>query len=245
MLGARTEVSNVNIVAKELDEIDLLLFAIGVQVFDLNRTTDASADYLVPHPHELVNIHASPAHHSCLPASGAVALVCDPLDDNRIDRVVLVDQLHGLDHLADLLGLSLAPPQDVVDVVDLATLLVALVVKVADARELVHLAQLLLLLVHQLVLVEEADQLALARLQDNLTGKLVDSEALYDVKDVYLEVQLRLCVLLNPVLAPWLNPATKAASMAEFTQHETAAVLVREELSVDDRSVQPRLEVLV
>ena len=177
------------------------------------------------------------------PLSRSVLLVRNSVYYYRVYRVFLRYHFDGSYDFTDALPCSRLPEQ-VLHVRRLALVLPALRVEIAFTILCFFLSskQLLLLLIHQLVLVKEADELSLSRFEHDLTGKLMHPKPLDDVEDVNLQVELLLRVLLHPVFALHFRSTAEAALAAKVAQSKAATVLVGEELPVDDCLIEAPLQ---
>ena len=80
-------------------------------------------------------------------------------------------------------------------------MLVSLRVDIALPVHIQRLFQLHFILIHQLILVKESYELALSRLEHDLTRELVHSQSLNNVKDVDLQIELLFGIFLHPIFA--------------------------------------------
>lgn len=239
----REEAGKVDLLAPAYVALIIAIHAIVLIVtLEVYLSADAAAHHVVPRPNELVDVGARLRHQSRPTVQSPVNLIGDTLDEDFVDRVVLGYHAHGFDDLADTYARRVVlVEEDVVHVARLASVLVSLAIHAVDSDVLgFQPHQLLLFFVHQLVLVEEADELALSRLEHDLAGELVHAEPLHDVEDVDLQVELLERVLLEPVLALRLHTTAQAALVSKLAQHEATAELVGKELPVDDGALKPR-----
>ena len=158
---------------------------------------------------ELVHVHSSGARHHG-PLTRSVVGVGDPVNDDLVNWVGLIDGAGRLDHLLDTDIL----PDEVFQVREFIATLALEANRGVQAVGVGGLASGFLVVL-QLVVVKEADQFALVGLQSHLAGELVDSEPLHDVEDVKLQIELLLGVLVEPVLALGLHAAAAAPCGAE------------------------------
>lgn len=90
----------------------------------------------------------------------------------------------------------------------------------------------------KLVIIKEANQIALARLKRDLNCERVYTKLFDNFKNISLSSEFGLCVLLQPILARWLRTAATAERAAEAVKPLTAPIAVAKALALKNGLLQ-------